>query len=273
MRRYLFDGQPGVNDIVQSCDLLEIFELIVTDEIIDHIVIYSNLYANQSIGNKEFKKTSRLCKREDITAPEIRLYLAALIYRGVLGKPKEHLYYIKNKIFETPGFRRIISHDKMVLLEKFLHFDDNEELGDSYNKAAKIQPVLEKLVKRFKLLYKLERNISIDESILLWKDCIPKKRSRFGLKAFVLSEGSIGYVWNVILYIGRDTMLSENIDSNYHATKVVLTLMKGLLHKGHCVYIRNWYTSIEICNVLNTATTADVISILRRDRNTNFTYR
>ena len=101
----------------------------------------------------------------------------------MLGKPKEHLYYIKNKIFETPGFRRIISHDKMVLLEKFLHFDDNEELGDSYNKAAKIQPVLEKLVKRFKLLYKLERNIAIDESILLWKDCIPKKRSRFGLKA------------------------------------------------------------------------------------------
>ena len=68
-------------------------------------------------------------------------------------------------------------------------------------------------------------------------------------------------------------MLSENIDSNYHATKVVLTLMKGLLHKGHCVYIDNWYTSIEICNVLNNATITDVISILRRDRNTNFTYR
>ena len=31
--------------------LLEIFELIVTDEIVDHIVTYSNLHANQSIGN------------------------------------------------------------------------------------------------------------------------------------------------------------------------------------------------------------------------------
>ena len=61
MRRYLFDEHPGVNVIVQSCHPLEIFELIVRDEIVDHIVIYSNLYANQSIGNKEFKKTSRLC--------------------------------------------------------------------------------------------------------------------------------------------------------------------------------------------------------------------
>ena len=74
MIRHSFDGKPGVNVIVQSCDPLEIFELIVTDEIVDHIVTYSNLYANQSIGNKEFKKTSRLCKWEDISAPEIGLY-------------------------------------------------------------------------------------------------------------------------------------------------------------------------------------------------------
>ena len=93
------------------------------------------------------------------------------------------------------------------------------------------------------------------------------------MKAFVLSEESIGYVWNVILYTGGDTMLSENIDSSYHATKVGLTVMKVLLHKGHCVYIDNWYTSIEICNVLNNAIITDVISILRRDRNTNFTHR
>ena len=47
--------------------------------------------------------------------------------------------------------------------------------------------------------------------------------------------------------------------------KVVLTLMEDLLHRGHCVYIDNWHTSIEICNVLNNNTT-DVIGNLRRDR-------
>ena len=135
MRRHLFDGQPGVNFIVQSCDSLEFFELIVTDEIVDHIATYSNLYASKSIGNKEFKKTSRLCKSEDITAAKIRLYLAALIYRGMLYKPKKHLYYTKNNLFEIPVFRWIISQNKMVL-EKFLHFVDNEEFGDSYNTAA-----------------------------------------------------------------------------------------------------------------------------------------
>ena len=68
------------------------------------------------------------------------------------------------------------------------------------------------------------------------------------------------------LFCTQVVMLSyENIDSDYHATKVVLTLMEDLLHKGHCAYIGNWYTSIKVCNVLNNNTT-DVIGTLRRDR-------
>ena len=65
-------------------------------------------------------------------------------------EPKEHLYYTKKKLSETPGFRRIISQNKIVLTETFLQFVDNEELGDPYNKSAKIQPTLEKLLESFK---------------------------------------------------------------------------------------------------------------------------
>ena len=155
----------------------------------------------------------------------------------MLYKPKEHLYYTKNNLFGTPGFRRIISQNKMVLLENFLHFNDNEELGDSYNKAAKIQPILEKLLERFKLLCELERDISIDEFLLLWKGhlswkhYIPKKTSGFGSKVSVLSERSTGYLWSVILYAGGDRLLDENIGSDYwriYCTKdTVYTLITG----------------------------------------------
>ena len=41
------------------------------------------------------------------------MHLAALIYCGMLYKLKEHFYYTKHKLFETPGFRRIISQNKM----------------------------------------------------------------------------------------------------------------------------------------------------------------
>ena len=96
-------------------------------------------------------------------------------------KPKEHLYYSKNKLFEAPGISRITSQNKMVLilLETFLHFLD--------------------------------------------------------------------YIFTFSF-----------------TTKVVLTLIENLLHKGHCVDIDNWCISIEICDVLNNNTT-NGISTLRQD--------
>ena len=69
----------------------------------------------------------------------------------------------------------------MVLLEKFLYFVNDEELGDSYNKSVKIQSTLDKFVQRFKFPLELEINVSIDESLfpwkgrLSWKQYIPKK--------------------------------------------------------------------------------------------------
>jgi len=51
----------------------------------------------------------------------------------------------------------------------------------------------------------------------------------------------------------------------FFPTKVVLTLMEDLLHERHCVYIDNWYTSVEVCDILNNNTT-DAVGTLRRDR-------
>lgn len=48
-----FIVKPGVHNTVKSCEPLEIFESIVTDEIIDHVATNSNLYATQSLGNKD----------------------------------------------------------------------------------------------------------------------------------------------------------------------------------------------------------------------------
>ena len=107
MWRHLFDGLPVLNNIVQSCDLLKIFEIIVTDEIVDHIVTYSNLYANQSISSNKFKKPSRLCKWKDISAPEIRLYLATLIYHGMFTNRKSISIILKTNFLRPQGLEEL----------------------------------------------------------------------------------------------------------------------------------------------------------------------
>lgn len=104
-----------------------------------------------------------------------------------------------------------------------------------------------------------ERDVSVDESLLLfkgrlsWKQYMPLKRARFGIKSFLLCESSSGYIWNSVIYTGKETNIeisSEEAATFGMATKVVLKLLEPLLDKGYCVTTDNFYTSPELVDFL-----------------------
>jgi hypothetical protein len=70
---------------------------------------------------------------------------------------------------------------------------------------------------------------------------LPRKPTKWGMKAFVLADSSNGYVYNWKLYTGKDKSLPLGEQSYPHA--VVLDLLKGLERRGHHVYVDNYYTS------------------------------
>ena len=123
------------------------------------------------------------------------------------------MYYTQDKLFETPGFKRIIQQNKLVLIEKYINFVDIGEIGNEYNRSAKIKPIHAYLVDRWQSLLTNECDISVDEALLLWKgrlswkQFIRMKRARFGIISFALAEASTGYVWNSIypLHCARHT--------------------------------------------------------------------
>ena len=199
------------------------------------------------------------------------MYICALIYRGILWKPVSYMYFTTDKLFETPRFRSIISRDACVNLEKFIHFIDNESLPENYSKTAKIKPIFDYFVSRFQKLFTRDRDISINESLLLWKgrlswkQYIPRKRSRFGLKPFVLCDAITGYVWNSILYSGKDTDGIEDGNADYHATRIVCSLAKSFFNKKYCIDVDNWFTLVELCKVLK-ENGCDIIGTLQKDR-------
>ena len=151
----------------------------------------------QNISGKVFKTRSRVTKHlQKGEANDIRLYIASILYRGIVGKPLGRMYYTQDEVFETPGFKRIIPQNKLILIEKYIHFDDITELGNEYNRSAKIEPIHAYLVKRWQSLLTL-----IGSSLSVQRG--------FGIKSFVLAEASSGYVWNSILYTRQDTMISD----------------------------------------------------------------
>ena len=270
-----FQCKTWVNASIISSEPIQTFEHFFTDELIEHIVYYTNLFVEQSIAEKQreskLKKRCRENSWQPITPNDIRLYIAVLIYRGLIWKPTIHMYYTKNILFSTPRVPAIMPQQKFILSENYLHFVDNITLTPELGRRAKVAPIFDYLVDKFRYNYIPERNVSIEESLLLWKgrlswkQYIPRKRSRFGLKSFVLAEAESSYIWNSILYSGNDTYFVDGHDFQCKATEIVFSLAKDLLNQGYWIYVDNWYTSLELWANLRYVNT-DVISTLCKDR-------
>lgn len=181
------------------------------------------------------------------------VFLGLLLLQGIVQKPRQDWYWSRNKLLFTPIFGEVMSGNRFQLLMRMLHFADNSSISDLSShpqpKLHKIWPFLVRLLKNYRSAYVPERDISIDESLMLykgrlgWVQYIPLKRARFGLKFFMLCEASSGYVWDVIIYTGKGTNLGTpaNVDpTSPMGTKVVMKLLEPLLGKGYCLTVDNF---------------------------------
>lgn len=80
----------------------------------------------------------------------------------------------------------------------------------------KLQPVLTMLKRKFQQFFKPFQKLVIDKSLLLFKgrlsfkQYIPTKRPRFGIKLFMLCNCETGMILDFILYTGKKTEIPSN---------------------------------------------------------------
>ncbi|GFW84943.1 piggyBac transposable element-derived protein 4 [Trichonephila clavipes] len=152
-----------------------------------------------------------------------------------------------------------MSYRRFNLIYRFLNFSDNDTFVTETNecpKLSKIWPVLKYLTIRFKEVVTPYRDVTIDESLMLfkerlgWKQYMPLKQSRFGIKSYMLCESKSGYVWSLIIYTGKGTLFDEKYKHMCMSSQVVMTLMEPLLNKGHCLTTDNFYSYPELADIL-----------------------
>ena len=141
-----------------------------------------------------------------------------------------------------------MSRDRFLLL-KFLHLANNTEQvprgQPGHDRLYKLRAFASAMICRFKACYRTHREISINESMIGFKgrlsflQYMPKKPTKWGMKAWVLADSGTGYTWNWELYTGRED--SARTDSL--ATHVVLKLVRDLPLSEYHVYFDNFYTS------------------------------
>lgn len=91
------------------------------------------------------------------------------------------------------------------------------------------------------------------------------KRARFGIKSFLLCESKSGYIWSSLIYTGKGTIIDSEFPNLPVSSQVVMSLMKPLLNKGYCLTIDNFYSSIELTDILTSYHT-DNYGTMRSER-------
>ena len=201
------------NDMTNKTPL-EFFELLVTDDIVDLIVDQTNLYATQFFEKESPPPRSRVneWKKKPFTSIELMKFFAMVIVMGVIHYPRLDDYWVTSWPFSSNTFSQIMSRDWFSCILKFLHLNNSEMMpkkGETgYDALYKVRPMLEKLLQNFKCNYNLGRELSIDERMIGFKGRIsfiqymPKKPTKWGLKAYVLADSTTGYTYSWILYTG-----------------------------------------------------------------------
>ena len=105
--------------------------LYIADQIIDHIVIQTNLYAHQIIEQHQnnLRPHSFVHQWKARDRGEILTLLAVVILMGVVYKPRFAMYWSTDSLTSTPIFSQIISRHRFLILMRFLHFADNKKIN------------------------------------------------------------------------------------------------------------------------------------------------
>ena len=99
-----------------------------------------------------------------------------------------------------------------------------------------------------KEIYVPEKDICIDESMVLWRgrlvfrQYIKNKKHKYGVKLYELCESG-GLVQKIQVYSGKDDAPPGKLG---HAAGVVLSLMEDYLDKGYTLYTYNYYNSVPL---------------------------
>ena len=234
-------------------DFLNIF---LDDEFYDILTYQTNLYATQYLQSKhDLPPHSRFQRWKNVSSAEMKQFLSLYLLTGIVRKPEMNQYWSTNPMLKTPIFNNVMSRNRFQLILEFFHFNDNSkyDVNDpKRDRLFKIRPVVDYLLEKFKSAYTPSKNISIDEELLIWKgrlgfkQYIPNKRARFGIKMFSICE-DVGYLWNSFVYIGKDAL--ETPEEQALAKQlgksgaVIPKLMSDLYGYGYHLYVDNWYTS------------------------------
>nr|XP_020444398.1 piggyBac transposable element-derived protein 4-like [Monopterus albus] len=201
--------------------------------------------------NREGSRTRDSWKQMDVI--DLRAYVGLLILAGVYRSRGEAAASLWDAECGRAIFRATMSLKDFYLRSKTLRFDDRESRAERHSdKLAAIREVWDMWRERLPALYVPGPEVTVDERMVPFKgrcafrQYMPKKPARYGLKLWVLCDANSSYAWKMQEYMGRAG--NAGARTTNLASQVVTSLTQGLEHR--LVTCNNFFTSYELARSL-----------------------
>lgn len=246
---------------------LDLFLQLFSEDCREICISETNRYADTT-GNC---LTKRLNKWTDLTLGDLMKFLAIRMLMGINKKPEMKKFWSKDPLFHFPLIGKIMAQDRFFEIHKNLHFCDNDKYvpGD---RLFKIKEIWDTCNANFSSLLNPHKKLSIDESLILHKgrlsfrQYIPSKRSRFGIKTFTVADEETKFILKSIIYSGKNADLQFSTKNYGYGGAIVLELARPYLNNYHHIYCDNFFTSPNLAlNLLEQKTY--LCGTLRKGRN------
>jgi hypothetical protein len=205
----------------------------------------TNLYYQQHV-DKQAGPSRRL---PDITMSDMMTFIALALQMGHDLKDTLNDYWSRLRQVRTPFYGETITRDRFLHILRFLHFADNAQRpdqGEEYDQLWKIRTIFDTLNQAYGKFYNLSEHVVVDKVMVkfkrrvIFRQYIPKKRKRFGIKIYKLGDDS-GYTSDMRVYLGKDSRSTTDDMTATHATVRHLTRrVEGL---GHKLFMDNFFSS------------------------------
>lgn len=195
---------------------------------------------------------------KECTMTDMKAIIGTVINMGLHPLSDITDYFSKDWVASVPFFSDVFARDEFLLLFWNLHFTHVPKTDDP-SKDRLIKPILQAIREKCKLFYTPHPTVSVDESTISFKGRIsfkiynPQKPNKFGIKMFVLSDSTNGYIYNFHPYTGKGTVEQTDI---LKTTQIVKNLCSSLIKDsmnpptGYHVYTDRYYTSPELADEL-----------------------
>lgn len=190
---------------------IDCFNLFITSDILDLIVTHTN--ERIRINQKKYNKLESFIHETD--RDEIEAFIGLLYLSGSVKSSKESISSLwRRDGLCKPVFPATMSERRFIFLMQNIRFDNSitREIRLETDKLAHIRIIWDIFRLKCSKYYVLSDSVTIDEMLRGFRQYMPRKPDKYGIKIFCMADAHSHYLYNAIIYTGKAINQPKNIN-------------------------------------------------------------